>query len=319
MAQLGYALSSEEHGPRDLIRYAARAEEAGFAFALISDHFHPWIGKQGHSPFVWSVLGGLAQATERLEIGTGVTCPTVRMHPVIVAHAAATVASMMPGRFFLGLGSGENLNEHILGDRWPSASVRLEMLEEAIDVIRRLWTGEEITHQGEHYTVDRARLYTLPDDPPPVYVAASGEKAVALAARAGDGLIGVAPSVDTLRSFEKQGGEGKPTIGQVHVCWAASEQEARRIAHAWWPNTALTGDLFVELPTPRHFEQAAELVSEDDVAAKVPCGPDPERHVAAIQDYLDAGYERVYVHQIGPDQEGFLRFFRDEVLPRVDR
>src|SRR5918992_1400453 len=196
MVDVGYALSSEEHSPNDLVRYARRAEEAGFTFALISDHYHPWIDRQGHSSFVWNVIGGIAQATERLRLGTRVTCPTIRIHPAIVAQAAATAAALMPGRFFLGVGSGENLNEHVVGERWPPLAVRLEMLEEAIEAIRELWTGKLVSHRGKHYTIENARLYTLPDEPPPLVVAAAGPNAAELAGRMGDGLVGVSPQAE---------------------------------------------------------------------------------------------------------------------------
>src|SRR5919108_5779013 len=210
MVEIGYALSCEEHPPNDLVRSARRAEEVGFTFALISDHYHPWIDRQGHSPFVWSVIGGISQATERLVLGTGVTCPTMRIHPGIIAQAAATSAAMMPGRFFLGVGTGENLNEHIFGDAWPEPAVRLEMLQEAIDVIRLLWKGDTQSHRGRYFTVDNARIYTLPKKPPPIMIAASGEQAAKLAGRAGDGLISTAPEPDTLKAFDKAGGKGKP-------------------------------------------------------------------------------------------------------------
>jgi coenzyme F420-dependent glucose-6-phosphate dehydrogenase len=317
MVEIGYALSSEEHAGRDLVRHAAAAEASGFQFALISDHFHPWIDRQGQSPFVWTVIGGIAQATERLRLGTGVTCPTIRIHPAIVAHAAATAAEMMPDRFFLGIGSGENLNEHILGDRWPPADLRLEMMEEAIQVIRLLWSGQTESHRGRHYTVENARLYTMPEEPPDLLVAAKGEKAAGLAGQLGDGLIAVSPDESTLKAFEGAGGGGKPRYGQVTVCWAEDEGSARRTAHEWWPNAALKGELSVELPLPRHFEQAASTVSEEDVAGSVVCGPDPERHLQAIREFADGGYDHVYVHQVGPDQEGFLRFYEREVLPKL--
>jgi coenzyme F420-dependent glucose-6-phosphate dehydrogenase len=319
VAEIGYALSSEEHGPRELIRYAAGAEAAGFPFALISDHFHPWIDRQGHSPFVWSVIGGIAERTERLRLGTGVTAPIIRTHPAIVAHAAATCAAMMPGRFFLGVGTGENLNEHVLGDRWPSIDQRIDMLEEAIEVIRLLWSGDQETHRGRYYTVEQARLYDVPDERPPIMVAAKGDRATALAAQAGDGLIGLAPDQEMIEAFEKEGGAGKPKIGQVHVCWAEDEKDARATALEWWPNTAVPGELTVDLPLPRHFEQAAERVDEDAVAESVVCGPDRDRHVQAIREFLEAGYDQVYVHQVGPDQEGFLSFYRDEVLTTLER
>lgn len=317
MTTIGYALSAEEHPPADLVTYARAAEESQFEFALVSDHFHPWIDRQGQSPFVWSVLGGIAQATKRLRVGTGVTCPTTRIHPAIVAQAAATVAAMMPGRFFLGVGTGENLNEHILGGPWPSAAVRLDQLEEAIEVIRALWEGEQVEHYGTHYTVEQARLYTLPPEPPPIYLAAKGKRSAETAARIGDGLIGVGPDDDPVEAFEAAGGKDKPKYGQIHVCWAADEAEARRTAHQWWPNVAMKGELGVELPLPRHFEQAAEMVREEDVARSVTCGPDPEAHIQAIRRLTEAGYDHVYVHQIGPDQHGFFRFYEDEVLPKL--
>jgi coenzyme F420-dependent glucose-6-phosphate dehydrogenase len=290
------------------------AEERGFAFALISDHFHPWTDRQGQSPFVWTVIGAIAQATERLRLGTGVTCPLIRTHPAVIAHAAATATVLMPGRFFLGLGTGENLNEHILGDRWPEGPVRFEMLTEAIDIIRLLWQGGYQSHHGTYYTVEQARLYTLPDEPPPIMVAASKPNAAKLAATAGDGLIGTAPDEELLSEFEAAGGTDKPRIGQLTVCWAEDEATARKTALDWWPNAAAPGELGQELALPRHFEQVAELLSEDDVAAKVVCSPHADAHRAAIQEFADAGYDHVYIHQVGPDQEGFLDFYSREIL-----
>jgi G6PDH family F420-dependent oxidoreductase len=316
MAAIGIALSSEEHPPNDLVRYARRAEEAGFTFALVSDHYHPWIDRQGQSPFVWAVLGGIAHVTERLRVGTGVTCPTIRIHPAVIAQAGATAAAMMPGRFFLGLGTGENLNEHILGDRWPSGEIRLEMLEEAIQVLRLLWQGGYQSHRGRHYTVENARIYTLPDEPPPIVVAAAKPEAAKLAGRT-DGLISVAPQEELVHEFEQAGGHGKPRYGQVHVCWAKSEAEARRIAHEWWPNAAMEGSLTQELPLPAHFEEAAGMVTEEDVAEKTVCGPDREAHLAKIREFVAAGFDHVYVHQIGPDQDGFFDFYEREIIPNV--
>jgi coenzyme F420-dependent glucose-6-phosphate dehydrogenase len=317
MARVGYTLSSEEFGPSDLIRFAARAEEAGFDFASISDHFHPWVGRQGNSPFVWGVLGGIAQATERIRVGTGVTCPTVRVHPTIVAQAAATAAAMLPGRFWLGVGSGENLNEHIVGEGWPQTAVRQERLEEAVEVIRLLWEGGLQSHHGKHYTVENARLYTLPEEPPPIYVATAGERATELAGRIGDGMFGLVPDSSVIEQFEQAGGRGKPKLGQVHVCWAEEEGEARKTALEWWPNAVVSGSLPWELPLPAHFEEATEWADEDAIAEQVVCGPDPEPHVAAIKEFIDAGYDHVYFHQVGPDQEGFIRFAERELLPRL--
>ena len=317
VATIGYTLSSEEHGPRDLVRYARRAEQAGFDFASISDHFHPWVEKQGNSPFVWAVLGGIAATTERLRVGTGVTCPTTRIHPAIIAHAGATAAAMLPHRFFLGVGSGENLNEHILGDRWPETDVRQEMLEEAIEVIRLLWKGGLQSHHGEHYTVENARLYTLPEEPPPIIVAAAGPQATDMAGRIGDGLFGLVPDRAVIEQFEKAGGRGKPKFGQLHVCWGATEKEAKATAREWWPNAAVSGNLNWELPLPSHFEDASEWADEDAVAESIVCGPDPEHHVERIEEFVDAGYDNVYFHQVGPDQEGFLDFAEAELLPRL--
>jgi G6PDH family F420-dependent oxidoreductase len=314
--ELGYAISSEEHRPLDLVDNARRAEQAGFTFALVSDHFHPWTDKQGQSPFVWSVLGGIAIATESLRLGTGVTCPLIRTHPAIIAQAAATAASMLPGRFFLGVGTGENLNEHVHGDRWPPAFVRREMLEEAVQVMRELWKGELTSHEGKHYRVENARIYTLPPEPIEVYVAAGGPKAAELAGRIGDGLISTTPEAELVETYESSGGHG-PKIGMLTVCWAKSEKEARKTAHEWWPNAALKGTLGQELPLPSHFEAASAMVTEDDVAETVVCGPDAGRHIDGIRKFADAGFDQVYVHQVGPDQEGFTGFYAREVLPAL--
>jgi coenzyme F420-dependent glucose-6-phosphate dehydrogenase len=315
--ELGYALSSEEHGPNDLVRNARLAEEAGFTFALISDHYHPWVDAQGQSPFVWSVIGGIAQATEKLRLGTGVTCPTIRIHPAIIAQAAATSQVMLEGRFFLGVGTGEELNEHVTGSVWPGPRNRLEMLEEAVEVLRLLWQGGYQFHYGKHYTVEQARIYTLPDEPPPIAIAAAQPKAAELAGRLGDALIAVAPESERVEQFEQAGGKGKPVYGQVTVCYAADEEEAKKTAYEIWPNAGLEGPLGQELAIPEHYEAAAQLLSEDDVAETVVCGPDPERHLEAIREYEQAGFTHVYVHQVGRDQESFLRFYADEILPKL--
>jgi coenzyme F420-dependent glucose-6-phosphate dehydrogenase len=317
MIEIGYKLCSEEHGPRDLVRYAQRAEEVGFTFAMISDHYHPWLDCQGQSAFVWSVIGAVAHATQRLRLGTGVTCPTLRIHPAILAQATATAAAMMPGRFWFGVGAGENLNEHILGERWPPAHVRREMLQEAVDLIRRLWRGKSESFHGRYYTVENARVYTLPDEPPPILLAGGGPKAAELAGQIGDGFIGVGTQPELVRKFEQAGGSGKPRYGELTVCWAKDEAEARRVAHQCWPIAAIKGALTAELPLPAHFKQAVQTVREEDVAEAVVCGPDPERHFAEIKKYADAGYDHVWVHQVGPDQDGFFRFYERQVLPKL--
>jgi coenzyme F420-dependent glucose-6-phosphate dehydrogenase len=316
MTDFGLALSSEEHPPNDLVQLARRAEETGFEFAMISDHFHPWTDAQGQSPFVWSVVGGISQATERIRLGTGVTCPTIRTHPAIIAHASATVASMMDGRFFLGLGTGENLNEHVVGEGWPAPDERLDMLEEAIEVIRTLWEGGYQTFRGEFYEVEQARLYTLPDEPPPIAVAAGKPLAAELAGRAGDALIAVAPDTEVVGNYREAGGDG-PRYAQVTVCWASDEGEARETAYRWWPNVALQGDLAQELALPMHFEQACSNVSPDDVARAIVLGPDPEPYADLVREYVHAGFDHVYFHQVGPDQEGFFGFWEAQLSDRV--
>jgi G6PDH family F420-dependent oxidoreductase len=319
MTEIGYSLSSEEHSPRELVRNAVAAEEAGFTFALISDHFHPWTDRQGESPFVWSVIGAIAEATSSLRVGTGVTCPMIRIHPAVIAQAAATSALLLEDRFFLGVGTGENLNEHVLGDRWPSYDERAEMLDEAVAVMRRLWAGGLISHRGRHYTVDRARLYSVPDEPPPVAIAAAGPGSATLAGRIGDALITTAPDRELIEEFDQSGGADKPRYGQLTVCWAESEREAIDTAHEWWPNAALGGDLGQELPLPRHFRQATATLTREQVAEAVVCGPDPDRHHEAIRGFEEAGFDHVYVHQVGPDQDGFIRFYEREILGALVR
>jgi G6PDH family F420-dependent oxidoreductase len=313
--KIGYFLSCEEYDPRELVRQARMAEEAGFQGLWISDHYHPWTDAQGESAFVWTVIGALAEATD-LPVATAVTCPTVRIHPAVIAQAAATAQVMLEGRFVLGVGSGEALNEHILGDRWPSADERLEMLEESIEVLRKLWTGEVVHHHGEHYTVDHARIYTLPDIPPPILVSGFGPKSVELAGRVGDGYVTTMPDAELIERFHASGGQGKPVQAGTKVCYGPDKAEAVKTVHRIWPNESLPGELAQVLPTPEHFMQASELVTEELIAESVPCGPDIEEHVAALQEYADAGVDELYIQQIGPDQEPFFEAFARDVLPR---
>ena len=316
MVAFGISLSSEELDPSTMVATARSAEERGIDRVWLSDHFHPWVGEQGESPFVWSVIGGIAATTD-MRIGTGVTCPTIRIHPAIVAHAAATSQVMADGRFFLGVGSGEALNEHILGDPWPEAAVRLDMLEEAVEVMRKLWTGEEISHRGEHYTVSNARLYTCPEEPPPVYVSAFGPVATKLAAEIGDGFVNVAPDASIVEGYRDAGGSG-PILGSTKVCVHADEDEAKALVHRLWPNKALPGELAQVLPNPSHFEQAAELVTVEAATEGVVCGMDAQAHVDNLRQYIDAGYDEIYVQQVGPDQETFLDFYTEEVFPELE-
>ena len=314
--RFGYFLSTEEYTPAELLEQARLAEQAGFEALWISDHYHPWNDEQGQSPFVWSLIGALSSVC-RLPVTTAVTCPTVRTHPAVIAQAAATSAVMHEGRFVLGVGSGEALNEHILGSPWPTADVRLEMLEEAVEVMRALWSGDVVSHRGRHYTVDTARIYTLPEEPPKVYVSGFGPKAVDLAARIGDGYITTMPDAEMLQRFRDNGGGDKPAQSGVKVCYAEDEDAGVEIAHRLWANASVPGELAQVLPSPRHFEQVSSLVTKEMTREAIVSGPDPQAHVAAVREYADAGYDEVYVSNMGPHYEGFMRLYRDEVLPAV--
>ncbi len=316
--KIGYFLSSEEWGPKELVAQAVKAQEAGFEGLWISDHYHPWNDEQGHSPFVWSTIGAIAQATGgKMKVTTAVTCPTIRIHPAIIAQAAATSAVMLDGNFCLGLGSGEALNEHIHGDRWPEADERLEMLEEAVEVIRKLWSGGVHDHRGRHYRVEHARVYDLPAQPPPIIISGFGPKAVELAARIGDGYCTVGPDAESVKTFRQNTQNGAIVQGGLKVCWDEDEARARKTVHRLWANEGLPGELAQVLPTPEHFEQASELVTEEMLAEDTPCGPDVDKHVEAIEAYADAGFDELYVNQIGPDQDAFFEAYRENVLPRV--
>ena len=314
MVEIGYFLSSEEHGPKELLQQARLAEDAGIGSVWISDHFHPWLDDQGHSPFVWSVIGAIAAATD-LHVATAVTCPTMRIHPAIVAQAAATSAILLDGRFELGVGSGENLNEHIFGQRWPTTDERLEMLEEAIGIIRLLWQGEETSLQGKYYTVEDTRIYSLPDTPPKILISGFGPKSTELAARIGDGYV--TTSADGLASKYRDAG-GKGTIdGSLRICWGSDRDECAKIAHRQWRTSGLAGQLAQDLRTPTIFDQASELVSVESMAEHMPCGPDIEPIVSAAKEYVDAGFDRLYLGQVGPDQEAFFTFFGKELVPAL--
>jgi G6PDH family F420-dependent oxidoreductase len=314
--RIGYFLACEEFGPNELVEQARLARKAGLDRLWISDHYHPWNDEQGHSPFVWSVIGALAAAVPGMHVTTAVTCPTVRIHPAVIAHAAATSAVLLDGRFTLGVGSGEALNEHILGDPWPEADVRLEMLEEAIEVMRGLWEGGQYSHYGVHYAVENARIYTLPKEPPAIFVSGFGPKAVDLAARVGDGYCAVMPDADLVGRFRQHGGGGKVVQGGTKVCWGADERECVRTAHRLWPNEALGGELAQILPQPAHIEQATALVTEEMIAESVPCGPDVERIVQSFREFADAGFDELYVQQIGERQAEFFDVLEREIAPR---
>lgn len=316
MSTIGYFLSCEQFGPTELIDQAKRAEDAGFGALWISDHFHPWTDEQGHSPFVWSVIGALSEKVS-LPVSTAVTCPTFRIHPAIIAQAAATAAVQLDGRFVLGVGSGEALNEHILGDPWPSVAVRQHMLEEAVEVIRLLHEGRKISHHGEHYEVQEARIYTRPANPVPIYVSGFGEQSAKLAGRIGDGFCTTLPDADLIRTFRDNGGGDKPVQAGTKVSWDRDAEQALQVAHRLWASEQLPGRLAQTLPTPTDISDAAALVDPQKVADHVTCGPDPERHAAQLRAYLDAGADEVYVQQIGPDLDGFFASWQRDVLPAL--
>ncbi len=314
--RLGYFLSCEEYSPEQLLEQARLAEEAGFAGLWISDHYHPWNHEQGQSPFVWSMIGALSQVCA-LPVMTAVTCPTVRLHPAVVAQAAATSAVLTGGRFTLGVGSGEALNEHVTGAGWPAADIRLEMLAEAVEVMRALWTGEVVDHRGRYYTVEHAKLFTVPEQPPEVFVSGFGEKSIALAARIGDGFVSTKPDPDAVAQFRSGGGGAKPAVAGTKGCYAKDTDEALDIAYRIWPNEALPGELAQVLPTPEHFEQASELVTRD--MTKMPCGPDPQPYRDIVASYQKAGYDELHVAAVGPHYRELIELFRTEVLPDLER
>lgn len=316
MSTIGYFLSCEQYGPAELIEQAKRAEAAGFDALWISDHFHPWNDDQGQSPFVWGVIGALSQVTS-LPVTTAVTCPTIRIHPAIVAQAAATAAVQLHGRFILGVGSGEALNEHVLGDRWPSVGVRQEMLEEAVDVIRLLHQGDEVSHHGKYYEVQEARIYTLPEQPVPIYVSGFGPQAAELAGRIGDGFCLVMPEAELVETFRGAGGGDKPVQAGTKVSWDRDPDNALKVAHRLWANDALPGQLPQTLPRPKDFAALMSLVPPEQVAEAITCGPDPEKHAATVRQHFDAGIDEVYVQQIGPDMDGFFAAWERDVLPQL--
>jgi G6PDH family F420-dependent oxidoreductase len=305
--EIGFWLASEEHGPAALVESAAAAERAGFEHLLISDHIHPWVDEQGHSPFVWSVIGAIAQATQRIRLGTAVTCPLIRLHPAIVAHAAATAQSLMGGRFFLSLGTGERLNEHVLGDRWPRADERLEMLDEAAEVIRKLFAGEYETYRGKHYTVEQLRLYDAPKEPAPIVIAAKAPNAAELAARRGDGTMNTVPDADIVTRYQKAGGNG-PIYGKVTGCFAPTVDEALEIAVRRQPNPAMGGEVATELALPRDFEAIADLVRPDDLRDALALGNDLEAWRSRLDEFERAGFTHVALHNVAVEQSEFIEF-----------
>ena len=318
MTDFGYVLSSEEHGPTTLVANATKAEAAGFEYLSVSDHYHPWVQTQGHSPFVWSLLGAIAQATDRVRVGIGVTCPIIRIHPAVLAQAAATTSLLFEGRFFFGLGTGEALNEHVLGDKWPIPEERRAMLIEAIDVMQQLWTGETVDHHGEHYTVENARLFDPPASPIPLILSGFGSDSAEDLARLADGYWNTSPDADLVQAYRDAGGTG-PRYAELTVCWSEDVEDGRRTVHEHWPNSGLPGQLAQDLQTWTHFEQATSALSIDQTTEDIPCGPDLQPFVDQVRTYVDAGFDHLHFHQIGEDQEGFLRFWTEQLQPALAR
>lgn len=318
--QLGYTMLCEQTPPRQLVTDLTRAEEIGFDFSVISDHFSPWIESQAHSAYAWSVLGAAAQATSRIGLMTFVTCPTMRYHPAIVAQKAATMGLLSDGRFTLGLGAGENLNEHVIGRGWPSANVRHVMLTEAAEIIGRLFDGGFVNYKGEYMTADAAKLYDLPQQRVPVAIAGSGQRSAGIAARHSDGLIAVEPDAELVHAFDAAGGSGKPRFGQVAVCYGHDAGEAAQYASQQWAWSSAGWKVMAELPSTSSFAAYSKFVGPGDITKTVPCGPGVEPYLEAVRAYADAGFTHIALVQVGAErQNDFFSFAEKELLPELRR
>jgi G6PDH family F420-dependent oxidoreductase len=318
MVDIGYTMMTEQAGPRELVDHVLNAERAGFDFSVTSDHYFPWLDSQGHAPYAWSVLGAAAQATTRIPLMTYVTCPTTRYHPAVVAQKAATMQLLSEGRFRLGLGSGENLNEHVVGQGWPTANVRLEMLAEAVQIIRALFTGENVNHHGSYFDVENAKLWDLPGTPPPIGVAVSGKQSCGIAGRLGDLMIATEPGGELIEGFERHGGAGKPKVGQVPVCFDTDREAAIARAHDQFRWFGGGWKVNAELPGTDGFAGATRFVRPQDVAASIPCGDDIETFVEAVRPYVEAGFTQVALVQVGGDQQKpYLEWAERKLLPAL--
>ena len=316
MVKLGYKLMTEEHGPADLVRNAKRAEQAGFDFAAISDHYFPWLEEQGHAPFAWSVLGAVAEATEHLGLMTSVTCPIMRYHPAIIAQAAATMGLLADGRFTLGLGAGERLNEHVVGAGWPGVVERHERLSEALDIIQGLLSGKLTTYRGQHFQLDHAKLFDRPKRKPPVIVAAGGPEAGRLAGEKADGLIVTEPEKELIKAFTAGGGKG-PRYAEVAMCCGADEDKARKTAHRYFRWSLAGWPVLAELPHDEAFAAASEHVSVETIGEEISCGPSADRHLEAIHEFTAIGCDHIILTQIGPDQDFFFELFERKLAPAL--
>ena len=316
MMKLGYKLMTEQHGPADLVRNAKRAEQAGFDFAAISDHYFPWLEEQGHAPFAWSVLGAVAEATKHLGLMTAVTCPIMRYHPAIIAQATATMGLLADGRFTLGLGAGERLNEHVVGAGWPGVVERHERLSEALDIIQGLLAGKLTTYRGQHFQLDHAKLFDRPKRKPPVIVAAGGPEAGRLAGEKADGLIVTEPEKELIKAFTSSGGKG-PRYAEVAMCCAADEEQARKTAHRYHRWSLAGWPVLAELPHEEAFAAASEHISVETVGEEISCGPSADRHLEAIHEFTAIGCDHIILTQIGPDQDFFFELFERKLAPAL--
>jgi G6PDH family F420-dependent oxidoreductase len=318
VTRFGYTMMCEQAPPDQLVRDVRRADEAGFDFSVISDHYAPWLESQGHSGYAWSILGAAAHATDRIGLMSYVTCPILRYHPVVVAQKAATVQILSGGRFRLGLGAGENLNEHVVGKRWPAVGVRHEMLSEAIDVISALFDGGNVNHRGKYFDAESARLWDLPETRVPVAVAVSGEASCSLAGRKADIMVATEPKPELGRMFDAAGGVGKPRVGQIALAYYTDRETAVQRAHDQFRWFGLGWKVNADLPGPSSFEAATQFVSPEEVGEQISCGPDLEEHVEAIRSFLDADFTEVALVQIGGDQqEPFIDWAQEKLLPAL--
>jgi G6PDH family F420-dependent oxidoreductase len=315
MVKYGYSLYCEGFGPRDLVKQAVLAEQAGFDFLVISDHYHPWLPEQEHSGFAWSILGAVAQATSKIELATMVTCPIMRYHPAIIAQAAATIGVLSNGRFTLGLGGGERLNEHIVGHGWPGANVRRDMLKEAIEVIRRLWTGKYISFAGKYFQLEDARIFDLPSDPLLLYLAAGGLDSAKLAAEIADGVCNTEPNEEVFKAYTDNGGNKENIWAQIVTSWAPTEKEGLKTAHESFRFAAGGWKVQAELPNPVNFGAATKNIKPEDLAELIPAGPDPKKYAESMNEFTDLGVTKLAVAYPGQDAEGFMKFWTKELRP----
>ncbi len=313
MVKFGYSLSTEQLNVKEILDLVVNVENNGFDFAMLSDHFHPWIEKQGQSSFVWSMLGAVSQKTNNLPVGTGVTATILRYHPAILAQAAATAAALMEDRFIFGVGSGENLNEHIIGEGWPPIKVRHEMFRESLEIIRKLWEGNNTNYFGAYYTVEDAKIYTLPKTLPPIIVSAYGPKAAKIAAELGDGLITTSPDEEIVKAYKDNDGDG-PMYIQFTVSFDENDEKAIDRAYEIWPIAGFNDPLNTELRLPKYYDKVKKMVKKEDIANSIPYGKDPQKYIEQIQKAIDLGFTHIYLNQVGHEQKKFMEFYRDEII-----